>query len=204
MEESWKAIEGYENRYQISNLGRVKSLNYKRTGKSGMLKPFITSRGYSIVALHDNKNTVRFLVHRLVASAFINKTDDSENVVNHKDRNPLNNNVNNLEWCTQQYNSTYRNAHVKRGLKHKDWAKTPDGLEHYKNKAKAQSTPVIGIHIVTGKIIEFESSADGARNGFNSGSICAVLNGKLKKHKNYKWFRKSEYNGSIIHEKGIC
>jgi hypothetical protein len=101
MNEIWKPIAGYENLYEVSNLGNVRSLfRYKRH-----LKPSISSGGYlSVELLHR-----RFLVHRLVADAFI-PNPDSKLQVNHKDENKQNNCADNLEWCTAKYNMNYGEA----------------------------------------------------------------------------------------------
>lgn len=101
MEEIWKDIEGYEGLYQISNLGRVKSL---KTNK--ILKYCISKTGYAYSSLTKNKIIKQKSVHRLVAKAFISNPDNLEEI-NHKDENKLNNNVNNLEWCSHKYNMNY-------------------------------------------------------------------------------------------------
>lgn len=103
--EIWKDIQGFENLYQVSNLGRVKSLNYKHTGKEKILK-LTKSNGYLDVILYNAGEYKHCLVHRLVAQAFIPNINSSLQV-NHKDENKLNNRVDNLEWCTPKYNSNY-------------------------------------------------------------------------------------------------
>lgn len=104
--EIWKDIQGYESKYQISNLGNVKSLNYRKTGIPKLLTPKINKKGYMWVSLSDGKNPRPFLVHRLVAMAFLTNPNNYPEV-NHKDENPLNCNVDNLEWCTHLYNVRY-------------------------------------------------------------------------------------------------
>ena len=91
--------------YQISNLGKIKSLyNYKRDG-TNILKPKI-KHGYYQIGLRKNSIRKFYNVHRLVAQAFIPNPNNLP-CVNHKDENKLNNNINNLEWCTIAYNNTY-------------------------------------------------------------------------------------------------
>lgn len=108
----WKDIEGYEGLYQVSNTGRVRSLNYKRTGKTKVLKQGTDKDDYKKVVLcKDGKNKV-YLVHRLVALAFIPNPNNYP-MINHKDENRINNAVWNLEWCTQQYNCNYGNRNKK-------------------------------------------------------------------------------------------
>lgn len=99
MIEIWKDIKQYENIYQVSNLGRIKSLLFN---KEKLLKTRIHSKGYELVNLKGKT----FKVHRLVAQAFIPNTNNY-NEINHKDENKLNNCVNNLEWCNRKYNCNY-------------------------------------------------------------------------------------------------
>lgn len=101
--EIWKDIEGYEGLYQVSNYGRVKSLN-KRKGR--ILKPAKDKGGYLRVALHKQGTQKHYKIHRLVAQAFIPNPQNLPQV-NHKDENPTNNTVQNLEWCDCQYNIDY-------------------------------------------------------------------------------------------------
>ena len=104
--EIFKDIVGYEGLYQVSNLGSVKSLNYNRTGREGLLSPGVNTRGYLIVNLCKNGEQKPFKVHRLVAQAFIPNPLNYPQI-NHKDENKTNNSVDNLEWCDCQYNIDY-------------------------------------------------------------------------------------------------
>lgn len=113
MQEVWKDIKNYEGCYQISNLGRVRSLTRKvktfngvRTSKGQLLKPLKTNTGYYRVDLKQNQKDKYMSIHRLVAEAFIPNPNNYP-CVNHKDNNPQNNCVDNLEWCTQSYNVKY-------------------------------------------------------------------------------------------------
>ena len=107
--EIWRDIKGYEGIYQISNKGRVKSLNYRRTGKEKILKPGKTKPGYLCISLYKKGEKCKcFSIHRLVAQAFLPNPDNLP-IVNHKDENKLNNNVENLEWCNSEYNLNYGN-----------------------------------------------------------------------------------------------
>lgn len=104
--EVYKQIIGYEGLYEVSNLGNVKSLNYHRTGQEKLLSPAFDKDGYLRVLLSKNGDRKHYLVHRLVAHAFLpNPLNLPE--VNHIDKNKLNNNVDNLEWCDRQYNQDY-------------------------------------------------------------------------------------------------
>jgi hypothetical protein len=105
--EEWRDVVGYEDRYAISSFGRIVTKaapflqgNIYCTPRPKLRKPRITTYGYSSIDLTDGKkNTKTFLVHRLVAFAFIPNPDNYP-FINHKDENPLNNSVDNLEWCT--------------------------------------------------------------------------------------------------------
>lgn len=106
-EEIWKDIVGMESKYQVSNLGNVKSLPRFRKGKAGcivpvrgkILSPKLNSSGYLTVHLRSDDINKYPTIHRLVAEAFIPNTEN-KNTVNHIDANKLNNSVSNLEWST--------------------------------------------------------------------------------------------------------
>lgn len=106
MKEVWKDIAGYEGLYQVSNLGNVRSLNWRntKTAKNLFLKPH--NKGYLQVELAKNGTKKSFVVHRLVANAFLNNPLGYTEV-NHKDENKKNNNAKNLEWCDRSYNVLY-------------------------------------------------------------------------------------------------
>ena len=100
--EIWKDIKGYEGLYQVSNEGRIFSVI-----NSIFLKP-IENNGYYTVSLYKNKKPSINNIHRLVAEAFIPNPNNLP-CVNHKNEIKTDNKVNNLEWCTYQYNNTYNN-----------------------------------------------------------------------------------------------
>lgn len=112
--EQWADIEGFEGHYQISNIGRVKSLARMRISARGSLAPLrerilaqkVTKQGYHIIGLHNNEVRKFIPVHRLVALHFIENTE-SKPTVNHIDGNKSNNAVCNLEWNTCQENTTH-------------------------------------------------------------------------------------------------
>ena len=117
MEEIWKDVKGYEGLYKINNFGIVKNSNKK------IIKSQKNKSGYITIKLHNNGKRKKYMVHRLVAEAFVPdksnfKYYDEEDKlkyvnnldklkINHKDENKQNNNVENLEWCTIKYNNYY-------------------------------------------------------------------------------------------------
>lgn len=127
MKEIWKDIEGYEGLYQVSNFGRIRSIkhfNYQKVLKQ--LKNNARG-GYMQITLCKNGNAKMFRVHRLVATAFISNPDNLPQV-NHKDENKENNAVDNLEWCTMEYNLRYSDVghrYVSYGLEQIEKMKKP-------------------------------------------------------------------------------
>ena len=99
--EIWKDIEGYEGLYQVSNFGRVKSMNYNHTGKEKIMSLNLTGehRNYLNIQLCKNGIVEKIRVHILVAKAFVYNDDPKiKTHVHHKDKNTFNNCVDNLEW----------------------------------------------------------------------------------------------------------
>lgn len=121
MQELWRDIKDYEGLYQISNLGRVKSVG--RIVKRGTNFKPVCERvlkmgdkdGYKYVILSKSGKTKTGWVHRLVAQAFI-PNPDKLLCINHKDENPSNNRVDNLEWCTHSYNNSYNDTRIKAAI----------------------------------------------------------------------------------------
>lgn len=112
MEEIWKPIKGYEELYEVSNLGNIKSVKRKaknrgkgkRVIRERILKPSMDRpNGYYQIKLSKNGKLKTFKIHKLVIEHFLNKISKGL-VVNHIDGNKLNNNINNLEICTQKDN----------------------------------------------------------------------------------------------------
>lgn len=108
--EVWKDVPGYEGLYKVSSYGKVMSLKKNLFGKyvdcEKLLTPSEDKDGYLRLSLVKDKKEKKFMVHRLVAMAFI---DNPENLpqINHKDEIKTNNSVDNLEWCTEEYNCNY-------------------------------------------------------------------------------------------------
>lgn len=108
-QEIWKDIKGYEGKYQVSNLGRIRSLYYhnaKGVKRDGFLKPGTDCKGYLRCALSMNNNLVTFKVHRLVAKAFLPNPYNLPQV-NHINGNKQDNRVENLEWVNNSTNQIH-------------------------------------------------------------------------------------------------
>lgn len=195
MTEIWKDIEGYEGLYQISNWGRVKSLNYNRTGKEGILKPIPTNNGYMIIGLYKNRKPNQYSIHRLVAQAFIPNPDNLPQV-NHKDEDKSNNCVWNLEWCTAEYNMNYgtrneRSSENRKGKYNgeKHWNYGKHRSKKTKNKIsknnKGKHSKKI-INLDTGEIFNSLSEA-GEKYNIAFQGIYRVCKGRNKRAGGYKW-----------------
>ena len=203
MEEVWKPVVGYEGLYEVSNMGRVKSLgngksNNSSYSKERILKGRKTHRGYLRVNLYKNNKAKDYYIHRLVAEAFIPNIDNLP-CINHKDENPKNNHVTNLEWVTYKENNNYGTHNEKvaeklRGRKqseesNKKRAEKLKGRKHSEESIKKRSKPVIGIDRITGLIVEFTSIMEASRQlGINSGNITKCCKGKYKSMGGFYWY----------------
>lgn len=184
VEEIWKDIPNYEGYYQVSNYGRVRSLNKvvkcnrgTRLRKIKILRSSITNRGYLSVGLCKENRQKKLLVHRLVAEAFIPNPHNLP-IVNHKDENQLNNCTENLEWCTQKYNVNYGTAIQRMS-------------EKLLNNPKTSKT-VLQFDLKGNFIREWISASECGRNGFTREGVCYCCNGIRKTHRGYKWRYKEE------------
>lgn len=180
--EIWKAVNGYEGWYEVSNFGNVRSVDrviinsdgVKRLWKGKILKPIKDRYGYLVLNLYKNSKIKKITVHRLVAQAFILNSDNMPEV-NHKDEDKTNNHVGNLEWCTRLYNLTY-GTRIQRGA------------EKRLNSPKF-SKSVLQLDISTGRVIaEYPSAREAARKlNIYQGNISACCRGICKTYKGFKW-----------------
>ena len=182
--EIWNVIPGYDGVYQVSSYGRIKSLQRIDCGGRKRKEKILsqsTVRRYRVVGLNHNHVNKQYKVHRLVALAFL---PNKENLpcINHKDENPLNNFVENLEWCTVEYNNKYGTAPERRS---KSQSKTMKGRMPHPEQQKS----VLQIDAITNNIIRiYKSLSEAAReNNLSEGKISMVCNGKRNSHGGYKW-----------------
>ena len=109
--ERWKDIDGYDGMYQVSDLGRVRSLKF---GRVKVLRSYKNRDGYLKVFLWKYGKRRNIYVHRLVANAFIPNSDESNNEINHINEDKTDNRSVNLEWCDRSYNVTYNGLRYRR------------------------------------------------------------------------------------------
>lgn len=192
--EIWKSLDflGYPN-YKVSNFGRVKSLNYRHSGKEGIIKPCKDKDGYLQLSLYQNTQKKTFTVHKLVALAFIpNDNPIKKTQINHLDENKENNHVLNLCWCTREENINY-GTHNERMSKTKKGK--PKSEEHKQklsiaNKGKG-SKPILQ-YTLDGVFIRDWDSATTASKELNifQTSITACCKGKQKSAYGFIWRHK--------------
>lgn len=167
MTEIWADIAGYEGKYQISSAGRVRSLDYRHTGRAKLMTPQDNGHGYLNIGLRDGTKRKDYrYIHRLVAEAFIPNPSNLP-TINHLDENKRNNIVANLAWCTMAENLAY-------GSRHAQEIET-QRRTHPNRKAVAQ-------YSLDGKLVRvYGSQREASREtGIHSTSISACACGKLR------------------------
>ena len=174
MSEIWKDIVGYEGKYQISSLGNIRSLRYNGGNHVRNLVPIDNGHGYLSIALCDGEGKrKKFYIHRLVADAFLDNTDNLPQV-NHLDHDRKNNSVDNLEWCSVHDNLLYGTTH----------SRSVETL-----RATYPSRKAVAQYDVTGNLVAiFNSTRDAARKtGIDSSSISRCCNNKMNKAGGYNF-----------------
>lgn len=172
MVEIWKDIVGYEGLYQVSNMGRVKSLNYNHTLEERILKNIKSNGYYYRVMLYKNKKGKSIRIHRLVGNAFI-KNPDNKPCINHIDGNKSNNRVDNLEWCTYKENTEH--AFITGMMVNRD----TKGIKNCKSKLNNVQVLEIREKYSTGKYT-YQELAD--EYNVHKSTIELIINRKLWKH----------------------
>ena len=163
-----KKISGYNN-YVVDDEGNVYNVI-----RNKRLTPRINSDGYGGVYLYENGKGTNYRIHRLVAQAFIPNPNNYKEV-NHKDHNPMNNHVDNLEWCDYRYNTNYGTSNKRRS----------------KVMTNGKLSKPVFQYTKTGDFIrEWPSISEINRQlGYDVGNIshCCLGNTRLKTYKGYKW-----------------
>jgi len=170
-DELWKDIPEYEGLYQVSNLGRVKALeryvkNHSKMQKLNekIKKNSIKKNGYASTILWKENKYCNVLIHRLVAEMFIPNPNNLPQV-NHKDGNKQNNNVENLEWCSSEYNINH--------------AFDNSLINTRKKILQIKNNKIIKIW---GSILQIEKEL-----GISNSNIVSVCKGKRKSARGYQW-----------------
>lgn len=171
--EVWKDIPGYEGRYQASNTGKVKSMNYRHSGVPRILAPCSTRSGYKYVEIsNSDKKFKNHYIHRLVWKTFVGPIPEGLQI-NHKDENKSNNSLENLEIMTPKQNVNYGTRTMRVAL--------------------TQSKPIAKIDMVTGEILKEYPSRKQAMKEYGP-SIAKAITGHTKQAYGFKWKYLSDLN----------
>lgn len=200
--EIWLPIEGYNGLYEVSNMGRVKSLGNDKIRKEKILHQGNMKNGYLYVVLCKEGKMKTCTVHRLVATAFI-QNPNGYRCVNHKDEDKTNNRVENLEPCDHKYNSNYGTAQQRRvdstdykafqqrRVANTDWKAI--GKKNAKKLTNGVLSKKVYQYSQDGTLVTiWESTQECQRNGFNSGAVsaccrnCYMIEGN-NVYKGYIW-----------------
>ena len=198
MNEIWKTAvydgEIYEELYKVSNLGRILSLDYRNTGKPGLMNPFETPNGYLKVCLSKNRETKKCYVHRLIAETFL-ENPENKPCINHKiegdegkkinmvifnEDGSVNKEKTTIEWVTYEENNNY--------------------ATHNERMAKTKSKPVLQLSLSGELIREWPSTMECGRNGFNQGAVAACCRGERKTHKGFRFMFADDYKEKQLKE----
>ena len=178
------------NKYQVSNLGRMINLNYRRTGKAKLMEPYEKGRKYLQVYLSKNGKKDWIYVHQLVAETFL-PNPLNKPCINHKIEGDKGKKINmvffnedgtvdeeksTIEWATYEENNNYGTVRER----------ISDAQINDPNKSKT----VLQLSLDGVLIREYPSVKEAERNGFNHCNICQCCNGKQKTHKGFRWMYK--------------
>lgn len=171
--QEWRPVPGYEEIYEVSNFGFIRSVDRVVITKNGkslpikgkVLSPFKNKYGYLRVNLCGTGGAKAKYVHQIVASAFI-QNEKNYDFVNHKDENKTNNFVSNLEWCNAYHNANWgsRNSRIS------------------SSKRNQRGKPISGFNSDGTKVISFVSLSEAGRNGFNKTAIWSAIHNTRQKH----------------------
>ena len=200
MEEIWKHIHELDDLYLVSNFGRIKGLkreyfsgpsnNTKKIIEERIVHQKINNKGYAYCSLSVNGKIQQFFVHRMVALYFVPGRTEENNIVNHKDGNPLNNYADNLEWCNQKYNLNY-------GDRSKKFIETMNTTKKWLHPPKR-----VRCYFHNKLLAEFPSVHSAAKfYGIDDAAIRNTCNAKTKKCLYLDWKYVNDNEKSIIFAK---
>lgn len=191
MIEIWKDIQDYIGLYQVSNQGNVRSVE-RRVHRNGnttkicrqhLLRPQRQVNGYLFVSLSKDGRVKQYLIHRLVAKAFIPGGGE----VNHIDENKENNCAANLEWVSHKYNANYGTA-IERRTKNSDFSGSNNPMFGRKGKNNPHSKPVKQFDTDGNYIQEYESvKIAGQKTNTNPSGISGCAKGRLRTCGGFVW-----------------
>ena len=203
--EEWRTVvydgEVYEGLYKVSNLGRILSLNYRNTGKPGLMTPSKDKYGYFKIELWKNGERKTCLVHRLVAQTFLPNLENKP-CINHKiegdegkkinmvffnEDGSVNEERTTIEWVTYEENNNYATRNERAG-------KT--------NTNGKCSKKVLQLSLTGDLIREWPSTAECGRNGFNQGHVADCCRGERKSHKGFRFIYADDYKESQLKDLG--
>ena len=203
MTEQWRTAvydgEIYEGLYKVSNLGRILSLNYRNTGKPGLMTPSKDKDGYFQIELSKNGERKTCRVHRLIAQTFL-PNPENKPYINHKIEGDEGKKINmvifnedgtvdkkrtTIEWVTPKENNDYgtRNERVSKTMTNGKLSKK-----------------VLQLSLDGEFVREWSSTHECGRNGFNQGNIVSCCNGKQKTHKGFRWMYAEDYKEKQFNE----
>ena len=199
--EEWRGIKGLEEYYQVSNMGRVRSLDRTWVDSMGrtffkkgrILKLSQNKKGYMRVDLSYKGKDKHYVVHRLVAETFI-PNPQNKPCVDHIDTDKTNNKVENLRWCTVQENNYNETTRAKRSDTMKKKYEQGDLIMPRKSGGEhPDSIKVVQLTLEDEFVRVWDSIGRTVEGGFCHKHVCSCCKKKRKTHKGFKWMYLSEY-----------
>jgi hypothetical protein len=180
--EEWLPIIGYEERYMVSNFGRIKSLFGRWWARERMNRLHLNQAGYPCVRLCKGDKGKTLRVHRLMSAAFIDNPENKKEV-NHIDGDKTNGVIYNLEWNTRKENQNHSCYILLKGR----------GERKYRGALHKQSIPVIRLSKSGEFLQEYDAISTARRNGFKTAHIGCACKGKRETTAGFKWMYKSDW-----------